>query len=378
MRSPLSEKISRLWKRFGKGQQKRFGVWNRRQRKGGETFTCFRSTRTSAGPPRLAGSAAQEGVSCTRPPPRQRRLRRLGPHRAAPGAIGALRRAGDRGPGAEPGNGRNSAGPLGSPASGSRTWAPTPAARRAGDEGPAEELDCPLLDGGLRPEDALRLLCTPSARRLELLAWLCARYPRGGPPPVSAPPQCTAPHSALPCTPGGTPTHLCTPAVHRPGPLGQTPPHLPLHPCNAPTCNPGTALRLPHWDPPTAPLQGLPSVPPGPPFAQSLELLTQLCPVPGGPPAPLGDPTHPCTPRGTQHPPKCHRASQGYPQYPPLEDTPALAGSVLSCQKWPDWVQTCGGVAQASSNLIKVLDWPGCLGSLLALGREWGSVLPVG
>ncbi|XP_074872791.1 HAUS augmin-like complex subunit 7 isoform X5 [Carettochelys insculpta] len=43
-----------------------------------------------------------------------------------------------------------------------------------------QELDCPLLDGGLRPEpeDALRLLCTPSARRLELLAWLCARaYP---------------------------------------------------------------------------------------------------------------------------------------------------------------------------------------------------------
>uniref|UniRef100_A0A8C8RUN0 HAUS augmin-like complex subunit 7 n=1 Tax=Pelusios castaneus TaxID=367368 RepID=A0A8C8RUN0_9SAUR len=40
-----------------------------------------------------------------------------------------------------------------------------------------KELRCPLLDGVFLagPEAILRLLCTPSAQRLELLAWLCVR-----------------------------------------------------------------------------------------------------------------------------------------------------------------------------------------------------------
>ncbi|CAM4692016.1 unnamed protein product [Lepidochelys olivacea] len=40
-----------------------------------------------------------------------------------------------------------------------------------------KELRCPLLDGVFlpEPEAALQLLCAPSAQRLELLAWLCAR-----------------------------------------------------------------------------------------------------------------------------------------------------------------------------------------------------------
>ncbi|CAM5131726.1 unnamed protein product [Natator depressus] len=40
-----------------------------------------------------------------------------------------------------------------------------------------KELHCPLLDGVFlpEPEAAVRLLCDPSAQRLELLAWLCAR-----------------------------------------------------------------------------------------------------------------------------------------------------------------------------------------------------------
>ncbi|XP_050784003.1 HAUS augmin-like complex subunit 7 isoform X1 [Gopherus flavomarginatus] len=40
-----------------------------------------------------------------------------------------------------------------------------------------KELRCPLLDGVFLPEPgaALGLLCAPSAQRLELLAWLCAR-----------------------------------------------------------------------------------------------------------------------------------------------------------------------------------------------------------
>ncbi|XP_043357291.1 HAUS augmin-like complex subunit 7 isoform X7 [Dermochelys coriacea] len=48
-----------------------------------------------------------------------------------------------------------------------------------------KELRCPLLDGVFLPEPgaALRLLCAPSAQRLELLAWLCAR---ANPPPPRA------------------------------------------------------------------------------------------------------------------------------------------------------------------------------------------------
>ncbi|XP_044856516.1 HAUS augmin-like complex subunit 7 [Mauremys mutica] len=51
-----------------------------------------------------------------------------------------------------------------------------------------KELRCPLLDGVFlaEPGAALGLLCAPSAQRLELLAWLCARY-RTPPRPPSAP-----------------------------------------------------------------------------------------------------------------------------------------------------------------------------------------------
>ncbi|XP_039366260.1 HAUS augmin-like complex subunit 7 [Mauremys reevesii] len=55
-----------------------------------------------------------------------------------------------------------------------------------------KELRCPLLDGVFLPEPgaALGLLCAPSAQRLELLAWLCARYRT---PPLTLAPSANPP-----------------------------------------------------------------------------------------------------------------------------------------------------------------------------------------